>query len=165
MKTTDVPKTNACRALDALGIAYTLRPYDVDESDLSAETVAEKVGLPVEQVYKTLLFRGDKHGLCFALVAAGTELDPKALARLSGDRKVEPVPVKELKDLTGYIRGGVTALAAKKPFPVFADEYIELHDVISVSAGMRGLQILVAPADYLRATGATVGPISREKAD
>jgi Cys-tRNA(Pro)/Cys-tRNA(Cys) deacylase len=156
-------KTNAVRALEALGIDYTLHPYDVDESDLSAETVAAKVGLPAEQVWKTLCVLGDKNGHAFALIAGDMELDLKALARLTGDRKVEPVAVKQLQALTGYIRGGVTALAAKKAFPVFVDELAELHDVISVSAGQRGLQIFLAPADYVRATEATVGAIAREK--
>lgn len=157
-------KTNAARALDALGVAYELRSYDVDEQDLSAETVAGKIGLPAEQVWKTLCLRGDRHGVCLAVVPGDHELDLKALAKLSGDRSAQPVAVKELPALTGYVRGGVTALAVKKPYPVFADETIELFDVISVSAGQRGLQILVAPADYLRATGALTGPIARPKA-
>lgn len=154
-------KTNAARILDSLGVRYELRPYEVDESDLSAETVAQKVGLPVEQVYKTLLCRGDRNGHCFALVPAGQELDLKALARLSGNASIDTVPLKELQPLTGYIRGGVTVLGAKKPFPVFADELIELHDVISISAGQRGLQIFLAPADYVRVTEAKLGPIAR----
>lgn len=157
-------KTNAARALDALGIAYQLRAYDVDERDLSAESVAAKVGLPAEQVWKTLCVRGDRHGVCLAVVPGDHELDLKALARLTGDRSVEPVTVRELTALTGYVRGGVTALAAKKPYPVFVDETVELFDVISVSAGQRGLQLLVAPVDYLRATSATTGPIARPKA-
>jgi Cys-tRNA(Pro)/Cys-tRNA(Cys) deacylase len=156
-----VKKTNAVRALDELGIEYELKPYDVDESDLSAGTVAEKVGLPLEQVWKTLCLKGDKHGHCFALLAGDCELDLKKLAKVTGDRKIEPVAVKELRALTGYIRGGVTALAAKKPFPVFVDELAELHEVISVSAGQRGLQIFLDPADYIRATRATVAGLAR----
>jgi Cys-tRNA(Pro)/Cys-tRNA(Cys) deacylase len=158
-------KTNAARALDALGISYELKPYDVDEDDLSAETVAAKVGLPAEQVWKTLCVRGDKRGVLLAVVPGNAELDLKALARVSGDRSIEPVALKELQGLTGYIRGGVTALACKKPYPVFVDETLELFDVISVSAGQRGLQLFVAPADYLRATSATVGAIARDKSD
>jgi Cys-tRNA(Pro)/Cys-tRNA(Cys) deacylase len=154
-------KTNAVRLLDARGVAYTLHPYDVDESDLSAGTVAQKVGLPLEQVWKTLIARGDRTGPLFAVVPGDMELDLKALAALTGDRKVETVPLKEVQPLTGYIRGGVTALAAKKDYPVFADETIELHDVVSISAGMRGLQVFLAPADYLRITGARTGPICR----
>jgi Cys-tRNA(Pro)/Cys-tRNA(Cys) deacylase len=156
-------KTNAARLLDSLGIPYEVREYEVDESDLSAEGVARKVDLPADQVFKTLVARGDRHGVCFAIVPGDQHLDLKALARLSGDRKVDTVPLKEVQPLTGYIRGGVTALAARKAYPVFADETIELFDVISVSAGLRGVQLVLAPSDYLRATGATTGPIAREK--
>lgn len=153
-------KTNAARILDSLGIAYELREYDVDPDDLSAETVAAKIGMRLEQVWKTLVARGDRNGVCLAVVPADAHLDLKALARLTGDRKIDTVPLKEVQPLTGYVRGGVTALAGKKSYPVFADETIELHDRIAVSAGVRGTQILIAPADYLRATGATVGPIA-----
>ena len=155
-------KTNAARLLDSLGIRYELREYAVDEADLSAETVAAKIGLPLEQVYKTLICRGDRQGYCFALLPAGSVLDLKALAKLSGNASIETVPLKEVQPLTGYIRGGVTVLGAKKKFPVFADELIELHEVISVSAGQRGLQIFVNPIDYVRATEATLGAIARE---
>lgn len=156
-------KTNAARVLDGLGIKYELRSYEVDPDDLRAETVAAKVGLPAEQVFKTLVAKGDKKGVCLAVVPGNAELDPKALARLSGDSRTETVPLKDVQPLTGYIRGGVTALACKKDYPVYADETIELFDIISISAGQRGLQIILAPADYLRATKAKVGPISREK--
>lgn len=157
-------KTNAARLLDALGISYELREYEVDESDLSAESVARKIGLPEEQVYKTLVARGDRNGVCFALVPAGADLDLKALARLSGDRKIDTVALKEVQPLTGYIRGGVTVLGAKKEYPVYADELFELHDVVSISAGVRGTQILLSPADYLRVTNARLGPIALERA-
>ena len=156
-------KTNAARLLDSMGIAYEVREYEVDPDDLAAESVARKVGLPPEQVFKTLVARGDKHGVCFAVVPGDQQLDLKALAQLTGDKKIDTVPLKEVQPLTGYIRGGVTALAAKKNYPVFADETIELFDVISISAGMRGAQLLLAPADYLRATGGRVGGISKEK--
>jgi Cys-tRNA(Pro)/Cys-tRNA(Cys) deacylase len=149
-------KTNAARLLDQLGIRYELREYEVDTEDLAAETVAAKIGLPPEQVFKTLVARGDRNGICTAVIPANTELNLKALAEASGNRKIQLVPVKELQSLTGYIRGGVTALAGKKSYPVFADETIELFDVISVSAGIRGVQILLAPIDYLRATRAKV---------
>jgi Cys-tRNA(Pro)/Cys-tRNA(Cys) deacylase len=154
-------KTNAARILDSLGIRYELREYAVDEEDLSAESVAVKVGLPAEQVFKTLLCRGDRTGPLFAIVPAGAELDFKAAARMSGDRSVEMVPLREVQPLTGYVRGGVTVLGARKPFPAYADESIELFEVVSVSAGIRGTQILLGPADYLRATNATVGPLTR----
>jgi Cys-tRNA(Pro)/Cys-tRNA(Cys) deacylase len=156
-------KTNAARQLDTLGIKYELREYEVDPEDLSAETVAAKVGLPAEQVFKTLVARGDRTGVLMAVVAGDAELDLKALAKLSGDRKVDTVPLKELQPLTGYIRGGVTAIGGKKEYPVFVEEMVELFDVISVSAGVRGTQILLAPADYLKVTKGKVGPISRAK--
>ena len=156
-------KTNAARLLDAKGISYEIRTYEVDLDDLSAESVARKVGLPTEQVFKTLVARGDRTGVLFAVVPGDRELDPKALAKVSGDRKADTVALKEVQPLTGYVRGGVTALAAKKSYPVFADETIERFDVISVSAGVRGAQLLLAPADYLRITGARTGAVSKVK--
>lgn len=156
-------KTNAARLLDAHRIAYEVREYEVDPDDLMAESVAHKIGLPAEQVFKTLVARGDKNGICFAVVPGNQQLDLKALAHLTGDKKIDTVPLKEVQPLTGYIRGGVTALAAKKNYPVFADETIELFDLISISAGVRGAQLLLAPADYLRVTGAKVGAIAKEK--
>ena len=154
-------KTNAARILDALGIRYELREYEVDEENLSAESVARKVRLPPEQVFKTLVCRGDHTGVLFAVVPAGAELDFKAAARLCGDRSVEMVALREVQPLTGYIRGGVTVLGARKDYPAYADETIELFDVISVSAGARGAQLLLAPSDYLRATKARTGPLTR----
>ena len=156
-------KTNAVRLLDQLKIPYELREYEVDPEDLAAETVAAKIGLPAEQVFKTLLARGDRNGLCMAVIPGNAELNLKALAAVSGDRKIQLVPVKELQALTGYIRGGVTALAGKKDYPVFADETVELFDVISISAGIRGMQILLAPADYIRATKAQVVELAQAK--
>ena len=156
-------KTNAVRILDGLKIAYELREYEVDPDDLAAESVAGKIGLPPEQTFKTLVARGDRNGICFAVIPGNYELDLKALAEASGDRKIQLVPLKEVQPLTGYIRGGVTALGAKKDFPVFVDELVEIFDVISVSAGVRGTQILLAPADYIRATSATVAAIAHEK--
>ena len=135
-----------------MGIHYELREYEVDPDDLAAETVAAKIGLPPEQVFKTLVARGDRNGVVMAVIPGDQELNLKALAAAAGERKIQLVPVKELQALTGYIRGGVTALAAKRDFPVYVDETIELFDVVSISAGVRGLQILIAPADYLRAT-------------
>jgi Cys-tRNA(Pro)/Cys-tRNA(Cys) deacylase len=156
-------KTNAARLLDQLGIAYEVREYEVDENDLTAENVARKVGLPPEQVFKTLVARGDKQGVCFAVVPGDQQLDLKALAQLSGDKKIDTVALKEVQPLTGYIRGGVTALAAKKAYPVYADETIDLFDVVSVSAGIRGAQLILKPDDYLRATKAKVGAIAIAK--
>lgn len=156
-----MPKTNAARLLDQLGIAYELREYEVDPEDLSAQTVASKIGMPIEQVWKTLVCRGDGKEIGFAVLPGDGELDLKAYARLAGHKSAEVVPLKEVQPLTGYVRGGVTALAAKKAYPVCVDEMIEAHDVVSVSAGVRGTQILIAPADYVRATGAKIGPIAR----
>ncbi|WP_373047861.1 Cys-tRNA(Pro) deacylase [Vulgatibacter sp.] len=156
-------KTNAARLLDKLGISYELRTYAFDPDDLAAESVAAKIGLPAEQVFKTLVARGDRNGVLFAVVPGDAQLDLKALAKLSGDRKVDTVPLKEVQPLTGYIRGGVTVFGAKKSFPVYVDETIELFDVISISAGARGTQILLAPADYLRAAAGQVGPIAKPK--
>src|ERR1700758_5116425 len=127
-------KTNAARLLDTLGIAYELREYEVDPEDLAAETVAAKIGLPPAQVFKTLVARGDRNGIVMAVIPGDQELNLKALAAVAGERKVQLVPVKELQALTGYIRGGVTALAAKRDYPVFIDETIELFDVVSISA-------------------------------
>src|SRR5512146_632331 len=154
-------KTNAARLLDSLGIKYELREYEVDPDDLAAESVAVKIGLPPEQVFKTLVARGDRNGVCMAVVPADTELELKALAAATGNKKIDLVSLKEVQPLTGYIRGGVTALGAKKDFPVVADDTIELFDVISVSAGVRGTQLLISPADYLRTTSAVVADIAR----
>src|SRR5438270_11711593 len=138
-------KTNAVRLLEERGVRYELRAYDVDPDDLTAETVADKIGLPAEQVFKTLVARGDRHGVCFAVVPGDCRLDLKALARLTGDRKAETVPLKEVQPLTGYVRGGVTVLGAKKADPVYVDETIELFEVVSVSAGARGQAGLPRP--------------------
>jgi Cys-tRNA(Pro)/Cys-tRNA(Cys) deacylase len=156
-------KTNAARLLDQMGIHYELREYEVDPDDLAAETVAAKIGLPAEQVFKTLVARGDRNGICMAVIPGNAELDLKALAAASGDRKIQLAPAKELQALTGYIRGGVTALAGKKDYPVYVDETIELFDIISISAGMRGLQILLAPSDYLMATEARLTSLAHPK--
>ena len=158
-----IPKTNAARLLDKLGISYELREYEVDPDNLAAETVAAKIGLPPDQVFKTLVTRGDRNGICLAVIPGDQELNVKALATTAGERKIQLVSVKELQALTGYIRGAVTALAAKRDFPVYVDETIELFDIVSISAGIRGLQILIAPADYLRATNGTVAPIGQPK--
>jgi Cys-tRNA(Pro)/Cys-tRNA(Cys) deacylase len=157
-------KTNAARLLDQMGIPYELREYEVDPEDLAAEAVAAKIGLPAGQLFKTLVALGDRLGICMAVIPGDTELDLKALATATGDRKIHLVPVKDLQKLTGYIRGGVTALAAKKAYPVYADTSIERFDVISISAGVRGLQILVAPVNYVRVTKATLAAIATEKA-
>lgn len=154
-------KTNATRQLDKLGIPYQLREYEVDPNDLSAIKVAAQVGLPARQVFKTLVAKGDLHGIALAVVPGDLELDLKALARLSANRRMELVPVAQLQALTGYIRGGVTALAGKKSYPVYLDDSALAFDTISISAGVRGTQIFLAPADYIKSTQATTGPIAR----
>ncbi|MCC7154739.1 MAG: Cys-tRNA(Pro) deacylase [Bryobacterales bacterium] len=156
-------KTNAVRILEQLGIPHQLREYEVDPDDLSAETVAAKIGMPPEQVFKTLVARGDRSGVCLAVIPGNALLDLKALAKASGDRKADTVPLNEVLPLTGYIRGGVTALACKKDYPVYLDETAILWNVISVSAGQRGLQILVAPDDYLGAVKGVYAAIARPK--
>ena len=156
-------RTNAARLLDAANIAYEIVEYEADPEHLAAESVAAKIGLPPEQVFKTLVARGDRNGVCFAVIPGNSELDLKALARVSGDRSTEVVPLKEVQPLTGYIRGGVTVLGARKAYPAYLDETAILFDRISVSAGQRGLQLLLAPEDFLRATGATMAEIGREK--
>jgi len=156
-------KTNAARFLHQIGIHYELREYEVDPEDLAAEAVATKIGLPPEQLFKTLVAEGDRQGICMAVIPSNTELDLKALAITSGNRTIQLVPVKEIQKLTGYIRGGVTALAVKKAYPVYVDETIELFEVISISAGVRGTQILLAPTDFLRATRATVALLAHTK--
>lgn len=155
-------KTNAARILENLGIAFTLQEYEVDPGDLSAISVARKIGLPVEQVFKTLLTTTGPEQYVFAVIPGDAELDFKKLGRVAGARKAEMVSLKEVQPLTGYIRGGVTVFGAKKDFPVFADETIELFDQISVSAGQRGTQILLAPQDYLRAAKATIAGLTKD---
>jgi Cys-tRNA(Pro)/Cys-tRNA(Cys) deacylase len=154
-------KTNAARLLDTLGIRYELRPYEVDLDDLTAVSVARKIGLPAEQVFKTLLAQTTPAGHVFAVIPGDAELDLKKLAVAASIKKAELASLKEVEPLTGYIRGGVTVMGAKKSFPAFADETIELFDLISVSAGQRGLQLLLAPADYLRAAEATLADLTR----
>ncbi|MBT9311561.1 Cys-tRNA(Pro) deacylase [Leptothoe kymatousa] len=152
-------KTNAARLLDTLAIDYEILTYSVDPDNLVASATADKLGLPHDQVFKTLVIRGDRNGICLAVLAANAQLNLKALAKLTHDRKLLPVPLKEVQPLTGYIRGGVTALACKKPYPTYVDEWIEAHDRIAVSAGMRGAMLWIKPEDYINATQATIGAI------
>jgi Cys-tRNA(Pro)/Cys-tRNA(Cys) deacylase len=156
-------KTNAVRLLEDGKVPYELRDYEVDPDDLAAESVATKLDMPAEQVFKTLVVRGDRNGVLLAVVPGNSELNLKALAKISGDRKVEMVHLKEVQPLTGYIRGGVTALACKKDYPVYLDETAILFDVISVSAGVRGTQIVLNPEDYVRVTHAITGEIAAPK--
>jgi len=162
MSTVTPPKkTTAARVLDGHKIAYELRSYEVDESDLSAPTVAAKVGLHCSQVFKTLCVRGEKQGVYFAVIAADQDLDLKALAKAVGDKKMTLVSLKEVQPLTGYIRGGVTVFGAKRDYPVVVDVTMRAQPIVSVSAGQRGLQIFLKPEDYLRAAKALEAPIGR----
>jgi Cys-tRNA(Pro)/Cys-tRNA(Cys) deacylase len=161
LKTAPPAKTNAARLLDSLGISYEVRTYEVDPEDLTAISVARKIGLPPEQVFKTLLAHTNTGEHLFAVIPGDTELDLKKLAHAANAKKIELASLKDVEPLTGYIRGGVTVMAAKKPFPAYADETIELFDQISISAGQRGLQLLLAPADYLRATSATLADLTK----
>ena len=156
-------KTNAARILDRLKLSYQLLEYEVDPDDLAAESTAEKLGLPTEQVFKTLVARGDRTGVCLAVIPGSAQLDLKALAVLAGDRKIDTVPLKEVQSLTGYIRGGVTALGTKKAYPVYVDESILTFDTVAVSAGKRGLMLWLAPQDYLAAAQGTTGAIARDR--
>ena len=156
-------KTNAARILDQSKISYELKEYTVDESDLSAISVAMKVDLPIEQVYKTLVARGDKTGVIVACIQGDHELQLKALASLSGNKKVEVVSLKEVQPLTGYIRGGVSPIGMKKHYPVFINLEIKKHEKIAVSAGLRGLQLFLSPIDLISVTKAQLGVISTEQ--
>ncbi len=154
-------KTNAARMLDRAGVNYQLREYVADETDLSAARVAAAIGLPPAQVFKTLVVRGDRTGILFASIPGDAELDLKALAAVSGNKKAEMVPLRDVLPLTGYVRGGVSPLGAKKAYPVYLDSSAERWPVIAVSAGVRGVQILVAPDDLARVAAAGRCPISR----
>jgi len=153
-------KTNAVRLLDQAGIDYELMSYEVDESDLSATTVAQKVGMSPELIYKTLVTRGDKTGVQLACIPAHYELNLKALAQVSGNKKVEVVPLKELQPLTGYIRGGVSPLGTKKKYPVYFHEEMLNQEKIAISAGTRGLQIFARTDDLLKITQGKTGLIA-----
>jgi Cys-tRNA(Pro)/Cys-tRNA(Cys) deacylase len=154
-------KTNAARILDRLNIPYDLLDYEVDPDDLAAESTADKLGVPHHQVFKTLVVRGDRNGVCLAVIPGNAQLDLKALAALAGDRKSETVALKQVQPLTGYIRGGVTALGTKKAYPVYVDESILSFDNVAVSAGKRGLMLWLSPQDYLTATNGKVGVLAK----
>ena len=152
-------KTNAARKLDELKIEYKLIEYAVDEEHLDAIHVAQEVGMPASQVFKTLCLRGDKNGVMFAVIPGDGELDLKALAKASGNKRAELVALKEVLPLTGYIRGGCSPLGAKKNYPVYMDATSNNWPEIAISAGQRGMQIVAAPQDLQRATNATVVPL------
>ena len=153
-------KTNGARFLESLNIPFELREYEVDPEDLSAISVAKKIGMPPEQVFKTLLTTGGLGAFVFAVIPGDAELDFKKLAKAAGLRNAEMVSLKDVQPLTGYIRGGVTVFGAKRTFPVFVDETTILFDKISVSAGTRGTQLILSPDDYLRAAAAMDVPVT-----
>ena len=152
-------KTNAARLLDAAGIKYELIPYEVDENNLDAGHVAAQLGEDLDCVFKTLVLRGDKAGLFVCVVPGSTEVDLKVAAKISGNKNCEMIHVKELLPLTGYIRGGCSPIGMKKPYPIFIHESAELYDYIYISAGVRGLQIRISPADLISFVGAGVYPL------
>ncbi len=157
-------KTNAARILDGLKVGYRLLEYRVDESDLGAENVAAKVGMPPAQVFKTLVARGDKSGVMLACSPGSAELDLRARAAVSGNKKVELVHLKEVQPLTGYIRGGVSPVGTRKRYPTYFDATVLDWPEVAVSAGVRGCQMVLAPADVLAAVGGKTGAIARDKA-
>jgi len=154
-------KTNAVRQLEKLGIVYRLAEYEVDLDDLGAARVALKIGMPLDRVFKTLVLRGDKTGVFLCVIPGALELDLKAAASLTGNKRCELVPLREVLPLTGYQRGGVAPLASKKTYPVLMDESSLRFDEISVSAGLRGLQVILRPSDLIRATQAVVGRLTK----
>lgn len=147
-------KTNAARILDSLKIPYSVHTYEVDPDNLAADHVAELLGQPIERVYKTIVLKGNKTGPIVCVVSGNNEVDLKKAAKVSGNKSVEPLPLKELLPTTGYIRGGCTAIGMKKKFPTYVSKEFETHATIYVSAGIRGMQLELTPADYLKATGA-----------
>ncbi len=154
-------KTNAVRALDRAGISYELRTYTLDGDDAIAGQVATQLGLPPETVFKTLVALGDRTGPVVACIPALATLDLKALGEASGNKRVDMAHQRDVLALTGYMRGAVTPLALKKPYPVYIDETVELWQQVGLSAGQRGLQMLLAPADLVRVTGAVLADIAR----
>jgi Cys-tRNA(Pro)/Cys-tRNA(Cys) deacylase len=161
MTKTNVKRTNVLRLLDAAGISYEVKEYPVDESDLSGIHAAELLGMPAEQIFKTLVLRGASGAYAVCCIPCAEELDLKKIARVTGEKSIELIPVKELQPLTGYIRGGCSPIGMKKQFPTFIDETAELFDTIGVSAGMRGMQVILAPADLVKFTGARMGDLTK----
>jgi Cys-tRNA(Pro)/Cys-tRNA(Cys) deacylase len=157
-----VKKTNAVRLLDKLGFPYRVVEYDFDENELGAASVASKIGMPLDRVYKTLVVRGDKTGIFLSVIPGGLELDLKAAAGATGNKRCELVHLREVLPLTGYQRGGVSPLGSKKAFPVIIDESSLDYEEISVSAGLRGMQMVLSPSDLVEASHATVGRITRD---
>lgn len=158
-----INKTNVARLLDKSKIAYQLVSYEVDEYDLSAIHVAEQLGENVEQVFKTLILHGDKNGYFVCVIPGADEVDLKKAAKVSGNKKCEMIPVKELLPLTGYIRGGCSPIGMKKHFPTYIHQSAELFDQIYISAGQRGLQVLLSPNDLIQEVKAITADLIQEK--
>ena len=154
-----IKKTNAARLLDQLKIAYELIPYEVDENNLGAEHIAEQLGQPIERLFKTSVLRGDKTGLFVCVIPGVEEVDLKKAAKVTGNKKVEMIHVKELLPLTGYIRGGCSPIGMKKPLPTWFHETVMNYDKVYCSAGQRGLQFCLAPNDLVRAAKGTVSDL------
>lgn len=162
MKKSKIEKTNVARLLDKAGIRYELVPYEVDETDLSAGHIASQLDEPVEQVFKTLVMEGDRTGHFVCVIPGNREVDLKAAAKVSGNKKCDLIPMKELLPLTGYVRGGCSPVGMKKPFPTYFDSSASLHPFIYVSAGVRGLQLKISPSDIVEYVGASLAEISTE---
>ncbi len=153
-------KTNAARLLDKAGIAYNLIPYDFDENDLAAQHVAESLGQPIERVFKTLVLHGDRSGYIVCVIPGNGEVDLKALAKISGNKKVEMIPMKDLLGVTGYIRGGCSPIGMKKKFPTYFHSTASSFSTIYISAGVRGLQIEINPQELMDFVGASAGDVA-----
>jgi Cys-tRNA(Pro)/Cys-tRNA(Cys) deacylase len=154
-------KTNVMRLLGAAGISYTVKEYPVDESDLSATHAAEFLDIPAEQVFKTLVLQGVSGSYVVCCVPAASELDLKKTARAAGEKSIELIPVKNIQGLTGYVRGGCSPIGMKKQFPTFIDETAQLFETISVSAGERGVQVVLAPEELARFVGASFADLTK----
>ena len=157
-----INKTNAARILDSKKIKYELVPYTVDESDLAATHVAAELGEDIAQVFKTLVLRGDRNGLLVCVIPGNKEVDLKKAAKLSGNKKVEMIAMKELLPLTGYIRGGCCPIGMKKPFPTWIHSTCMDFPFIYISAGVRGLQLKITPQDLFDVTGSVVADLIAE---
>ena len=155
-----IDKTNVARLLDKAGIKYNLIPYEFDENDLAAQHVADSLGQDIAKVFKTLVLRGDKSGHIVCVIPGDKEVDLKALAKVSGNKKVEMIPMKDLLAVTGYIRGGCSPVGMKKRFPTYFHTSANEHEIIYVSAGVRGLQIEINPKDLISYVDAVVADVA-----
>ena len=153
-------KTNAARLLDKAGVSYKLIPYEFDENDLAVQHVADSLGQDIARVFKTLVLHGDRTGYVVCVVPGDGEVDLKALAKVSGNKKVEMIPMKDLLGVTGYIRGGCSPVGMKKRFPTYFHSTALEFDTIYVSAGVRGLQLEISPSDLIAFVGASVADVA-----